>query len=46
VNKTLNIAYKATNNYCTLEKQTELNLKHSYSFFTLWYTRFCPWSQS
>jgi len=31
------IAYKATNNYyyCTLEKQTELNYKHSTPFFTL-----------
>jgi len=25
VNKALIIAYKATNNYCTLEKQTESN---------------------
>ena len=32
VNKALTTAYKATNNYCTLEKQTELNLKHSYYF--------------
>jgi len=26
------MAHKATNNYCTSEKQTELNWKHSSSF--------------
>jgi len=53
VNKALTAAYKATNECWALEKQTEWNWRHSYSFlplllliFTFWYTRFCPWSRS